>query len=166
MFHLVDSLRTSSPGHSISDNAEKTVLKRQGGRCQDIQKFWQQKTGSRSIKGSLLIKENQMFQMKEFSAFLCIGRCKSLGSLNSFLWYAPQLSGARILCFLILSSLRAHCLGSCNVMAWWLQHPLFTDMAGSILVLRWVLQSNTTQSGAVLHTNATPGIVHRLSATS
>ena len=25
--------------------------------------------------------------------------------------------------------------GGCNVMAWWLQHPLFTDMAGNILVL-------------------------------
>ena len=35
----------------------------------------------------------------------------------------------------ILSSLRAHHPGGCNVMAWWLQHPLFTDMAGNILVL-------------------------------
>ena len=35
MFYLVDFLRTSSPGCSISDNTEKTVLKRQqrwGGR--------------------------------------------------------------------------------------------------------------------------------------
>ena len=35
MFYLVDFLRTSSLGHSISDNAEKTVPKRQGG-SQDI----------------------------------------------------------------------------------------------------------------------------------
>ena len=27
------------------------------------------------------------------AAFLCVGRCKSLGWVKSFLWYAPQLSG-------------------------------------------------------------------------
>ena len=30
MFYLADYLRISSPGHSISDNAAKTVLKREG----------------------------------------------------------------------------------------------------------------------------------------
>ena len=30
----------------------------------------------------LLIKENQITQVKEFSTFLCMGRCKSLGSLK------------------------------------------------------------------------------------
>ena len=45
------------------------------------------------------------------AAFLCMGRCKSLGSLKSFLCYAPQLSGASILCFLILSPLRVHRCG-------------------------------------------------------
>ena len=34
------------------------------------------------------MKENQISQVKEFSAFLGMGRCKSLGSLKSFLWYA------------------------------------------------------------------------------
>ena len=38
----------------------------------------------------------------------CMGRCKSLGSLKSFLWYAPQLAGTSILYFHILSLLRAH----------------------------------------------------------
>ena len=33
-------------------------------------------------------------QVEEFS-ILCRGRCKPLGSLNSFLSYAPQLSGAK-----------------------------------------------------------------------
>ena len=42
----------------------------------------------------LLIKENPISQVKEFSAFLCMGRCKSLGSLKSFLWQAPQLTCA------------------------------------------------------------------------
>ena len=98
-----------------------------------------------------------MSQVKEFSAFLCMGRCKSLGSLKSFLWYAPRLSGASVRCFLraplgsgcslmaarwqvffvsFLSSLRAHQLtisGGCNCL--WLWHPLFTGMAGSILFL-------------------------------
>ena len=35
----------------------------------------------------------------------------------------------------ILSSLRGHHLSSWSVMTWWLQHPLFTDTAGNILVL-------------------------------
>ena len=117
--------------------------------------------GSWNIERLLLTKENQISQVKEFSAFLCMGRCKSLGSLKSFLWYAPQLSGDSILCFPILSllrvhrqewlqrwlldgfgsgqpvslvsipsSLRAHPPGSCNVMAWWLHHPLVSDVAG------------------------------------
>ena len=52
-----------------------------------------------------------------------MGRWKSLGSLNSFLWYAPEPSGARMLCLLILSFLRVHCRG-------WLQQ----------LTARWTWQ--------------------------
>ena len=37
-----------------------------------------------------------------------MGRCKSLGSLKSFLWYVRHLSGASIWHFHILSSLMAH----------------------------------------------------------
>ena len=33
----------------------------------------------------LLLKENQLSQIKELRAFLCMGRCKSLSSLISFL---------------------------------------------------------------------------------
>ena len=40
-----------------------------------------------------------------------MGRCKSLGSLKSFLSYASQLSGASILCFLISGG------SGCNLMA-------------------------------------------------
>ena len=36
-------------------------------------------------KRLLLIKDNQISQVKKFSAFLCMGRCKSLGSLKSSL---------------------------------------------------------------------------------
>ena len=41
--------------------------------------------GSQNVKRLSLIKENQISQIKEFSAFLCMERCKSLGSLKSFL---------------------------------------------------------------------------------
>ena len=38
-------------------------------------------------------------QVNELSTFLRMGGCKHLGSLESFLWHAPQLSRAGILCF-------------------------------------------------------------------
>ena len=38
--------------------------------------------------------------------FLCMGRCKTVGLWRSLLWYAPQLSGANIPSFLILSLLQ------------------------------------------------------------
>ena len=36
-----------------------------------MQQFLQQRLGSLIIKRSLLIKENQIFQVKAFSTFLC-----------------------------------------------------------------------------------------------
>ena len=157
MFSSVGIFRTSSLGDSISSNPERTAPRRQGGKP-DFIELLQQRTGSPNFKRLLLIKENQISQIKEFSTFLCMGRCKSLGSLKSFPWSAPLLSGAGVLCFHILSflgahprewlqsdgcwmagvlsflsSLRAHQLpvsGGYN--CWWLWHPLFTDMAGNI----------------------------------
>jgi len=38
----------------------------------------------------LLIKENQISEVKKFSAFLYVGRCETLGSLKLFLSYASQ----------------------------------------------------------------------------
>ena len=49
----------------------------------------QQKPGNSHIKRLLSVKENQASQRNDFSTFLCRGRCKSLGSLKSFLWCAP-----------------------------------------------------------------------------
>ena len=96
----------------------------------------QPRAGIRSIKRLLLIKKKKkkrISQGKEFSAFLYMGRCKSLGSLKSCLWYTPQLSGDSILYFHIPSFLRAHQLPP------WLMlerrnrwHPLFAAMAGNI----------------------------------
>ena len=54
----------------------------------------QRRPGSQNIRRVLLKKTRHL---KEISAFLCMGGCKSLGSLKSFLWYACQLSGASIL---------------------------------------------------------------------
>ena len=66
-----------------------------------------------------------------------MGRCKSLGSLKSSLWYAPQLSRDSI-----LNPLRVHSLGWLQwLVAWWPQHPLFTDMAGNIFCPQYFLAS-------------------------
>ena len=72
-------------GLSISGNPEGTALRRR----------YREEPGYIE----LLIKENQVSQVKEFSAFLCMGRCRSVGLLKSFLSYALQLSRSSILCF-------------------------------------------------------------------
>lgn len=41
--------------------------------------FLQQRSSGRSFERLLLIKENWVFQVKEFNAFLCMGPWKSLG---------------------------------------------------------------------------------------
>ena len=58
---------------------------------------------------------------KEFSTFLCMGRCKSLGSLKSFLSYASKLSGARILCVSHPESLRATHRDGLQPRGYWLR---------------------------------------------
>lgn len=64
-------------------------------------------------------------------------RCKSLGPLKSFLWYAAQLSAASALSFLILRLLRVHSVrGSCNG---WLLDGLGS---GSPLSPSWVPQGS------------------------
>ena len=56
----------------------------------------QQGEGSLNIK-RLLIKKKQISEVKEFSDFLCMARCKSLGLLKPFLSYAAHLSRASLL---------------------------------------------------------------------
>ena len=53
----------------------------------------QQRASRLNIEKLLQIKGNQLFQVKEFSAFLCMGIYKSLVSLKSFLSYAPHHLG-------------------------------------------------------------------------
>ena len=106
----------------------------------------QQRAGGLNVKRLLLIKENQISPVKEFSAFLPMGRCKSLGSLISFLLYTPLLSGASVftswaslrltvgtgcslmaarwqMFFSFLCSLRAHWLILEGSNCWWWWHP-------------------------------------------
>ena len=136
---------------------------------QEYMSFCNKEQGSWNIKRLPLIKENQTSQIKEFRAFLSIGRCKSLGSLKSFLWYTPLLSGGQYPHFFklsapavgdcsswllygrhpvsILNSLRAHLQSSCNVMAWWLQHPLLLSWKATFFsliksILLFVLNTN------------------------
>ena len=101
MFCSVGIFRTSSLGDSMLSNP----WERLGGVgmsdyieiCNKGQIVWISKI-------FLWIKENQVSQVREFSAFLYMGRCKSLGSLKSLLSYASQLSEATCLCFHLPSS--------------------------------------------------------------
>ena len=81
MFYLVEFLRDSSPGNSISSSPERTALRR-GGEEPGYIEVLQQRADSMNINRLLLMKENQISQVKEFSTFLCRGRCKSLGLLK------------------------------------------------------------------------------------
>ena len=72
MLYLVRIFRTSSLGDSISSNPERTAPRRRGeepGYTEALQ--W--RAGNLSIKISLLIKENQITQVKELSTFPCMG---------------------------------------------------------------------------------------------
>ena len=77
------TFRTSSPG-SISSNPERTALRRRWGELGYIE-VWQQRADSWYIKRWLLIKKKKTkqktryLQVKDFSAFLCMGKCRSLG---------------------------------------------------------------------------------------
>ena len=85
-------LRTSSPRDRISSYPMRTAPRRQEEEPGDTEAL-QQRAGSLNIKRLLLIKENQVAQVKKFSTFLCMGRCKCLGSLKSFIWLISALWG-------------------------------------------------------------------------
>ena len=96
MPYSVGIFRTSDPEDSIPSNPERTAPRRQGEETYHIETLL--RTGSLDFKRLLSVEENQISQVKEISAFLSMGRCKSLGSLK-FISYASQLSWASILCF-------------------------------------------------------------------
>ena len=74
--------RTSSPGDGISSNRERTAPGRRGEKLGHAEVL-PQMASSLNIKRVLLIEENQISQVKEFSDFLFMGTCKNLGSLKS-----------------------------------------------------------------------------------
>ena len=55
-----------------------------GGVCVCVCK---KRPSSQNIRRLPLNKENQVSQVNEFSVFLCIGKCQSLGSLKSSLFF-------------------------------------------------------------------------------
>ena len=117
MFYSVGVFRTSDLGDSVSSNPERTALRR-GGEEPGYIEVLQQWAGSLNIKRLLLIKENQISQVKEISIFLCMGRRKSLCPLKLLLSYAHHLSGASILfSYPELPFLRVHPRSGCNLMS-------------------------------------------------
>ena len=134
--------------------------------------------GNLNIKRLLLIKENQISYVKKFSAFLCMGRCKSLGSLEVFLSYPSQLSGVSIQYFShpelpwgswqglaagsqkffsLLSALRAYQLTLDCWNPWWLWHPcllIWQEIVHfSYLKIVWIWNSDSAQwAFFLLHT--------------
>ena len=99
-----------------------------------------QRSGNQNIKRLLSTKKNLIPQVKEFSTFLC-RRYKILGSPKSCLWYAPQLFGASILCFLILSVLKVQGWGRGGAYSvWWFNvGVIFLSWIPSGLTIRLVV---------------------------
>ena len=92
---LMGMFRTQSLGDSISVALRKQLQGVKKG-SQVLYNFFFLNKGSRQSKHQrLFLRKGTQISSKEFSALLCMGKCKPLGSLNSLLSYAPQLSGAK-----------------------------------------------------------------------
>ena len=158
MFYLVGIFRISSLEDSISSNPEITVPSRQGKESGYIEVC-------NKRQRLLWIKEKQVSQIKEYSTHLCMGRCKCLGTLRSFLSYASQLSEASILLLvfhILSSSFTIHCrvstVNSCWIASillpfWallglrnshletqnhqWLRHPCLLIWQGILYFTSW-----------------------------
>lgn len=82
--------------------------------AENKQKMWS------NMRRSLLITEKQTSHFNDFSAFLCVGRSKSPGSLKLFLRCASEPSRASVLCFSILiSPYHGLLMAAIVVMNWW-----------------------------------------------
>ena len=92
LFYLVWMLRTLSEGDNISVALRKLP---QGGRS-GIQAIYEFATKWTVWTSKNIVQVRKTwYQVKEFNILLLMGRCKPLGSLDSFLLYVPQLSGAK-----------------------------------------------------------------------
>ena len=83
----------------------------------------------------LWIRENQTPQVNELNTFLCMGRCRSLGSVTSSLWWHLSLSATSALCFPALSLLRVHLVSSCG--GCWLDSWQPVCILSSLRAHRW-----------------------------
>ena len=84
---------------------------------QAIYKFATKRTDSLNNKDYCLVTRKTRYQAKEFCVLLFMGRCKPLGLLNSFLSYAPQLSGAKP--YFLTVYIRNSC-ASLGWQVWWM----------------------------------------------
>ena len=106
---LVDKTEDLSPECSLSDSSER-LLQGLRGKPGYIVELLQQIPG-RNFKRFLLVKENQISQATEISAFFMCGKMQKSGLLDIVPLICTQLFGASILCFPILSLHGAHCWG-------------------------------------------------------
>ena len=107
--------KTASPKKRWERQPWENCSEEVRGAFKVIQKFYNKGQVIWTSKVFLGVRENQISQVKEFSAFLCVGRCKSLGSLKSFLSHAPQLSGASVSCIFTPEFLSVHCGSGCSL---------------------------------------------------
>ena len=104
MFYLVGLFRTSAQ-ETASQVALRELLCEVGvGEESSYIELCNQKQVVWISEICLWIKENQISQVKEFSAFVCMVRCKSLDSLKSFFSYDLSFLGTVSCVFHILSS--------------------------------------------------------------
>ena len=75
-----------NPGRQPLRSSEEIALKRQW-RRQFIYGFWLGNTGNHAFISIKIIPSHkeEISQVNDFSTFLCMGRCKNLGSLKFFL---------------------------------------------------------------------------------
>ena len=104
-------------------------LLRGGGGGVNLHRSLQQRAGCLNIKSILWIKENQISQVEEFSAFLRMGRCKSLGSVKSVVSYASSLMAEVVKNPPAMQETWVWSLG-------W-EHPLEEEMATLSSMLAW-----------------------------
>ena len=99
------NVKDTNPGGQHLSSPDKTALKRQERESDYIQVC--NKAGTNLNIKNYDLERKTIYQLKEFSVLLCIGRYKPLSSLNSFLSYATQLFGAKssFLIVYILNSL-------------------------------------------------------------
>lgn len=103
MFCLEPSLRTAAR-EAVSQIALRDCSREVQGEPGDTAVFAGGRGDTVRHQKMTANHKKQISQINDFSAFLCVGRWKSLGFLKAFLLYASSLSRPSILFFSILNS--------------------------------------------------------------